>query len=334
MRSGTADSSRGYTLAFLSAVILSTTAIFIRHLSEGYRLPSLVLAFWRAGFAAGTLLAVLGIARPSLLRVTRRDLVFLAWYGLVLGCFNATWTVAVALTNASLATVLVNGSAAFTALLGWWFLDERLDWAKLAAVTLSLAGCMIVSNAMDPAAWRVNALGILTGTGSALCYATYSLMGRRAAQRGIGPWTTVTYTFLFSCVFLFLLNLLPGLPGRTSGELLHLGGEAEGWFWLFLLAAGPTVTGFGIYNASMCHLPSSVASLIMTTEPVFTALLALGLFGERLDGPQLAGSALILGGVGFLRLREGRTGRLPGRNLQASGTSSFHLTRSKGDVPG
>ncbi|HNX32040.1 MAG TPA: EamA family transporter [Holophaga sp.] len=300
-----ADPARGYALAFLSAIILSTTAIFIRHLSEGYRLPSLVLAFWRAGFAAGTLFGIMGIVCPSRLRVARRDLGFLARYGLVLGCFNATWTVAVALTNASLATVLVNGSAAFTAVLGWWFLDERLDWIKLAAVALSLAGCVIVSKAADPAVWRANALGVLTGTGSALCYATYSLMGRRAARRGIWPWTAVAYTFLFSCAFLFLLNLVPGLPGRTSGALLHLGGRAEGWGWLFLLAAGPTVADFGIYNASLRHLPSSVASLVMTSEPVFTAVLAFGLFGERMDGSQLAGSALILGGVAFLRLREG-----------------------------
>jgi drug/metabolite transporter (DMT)-like permease len=302
MNGSPADPARGYSLALLSAVILSTTAIFIRHLSAGYRLPSLVLAFWRAGFAAGTLFLALGILRPSLLRVTRRDLGFLARHGLVLGCFNATWTVAVALTSASLATVLVNGSAAFTALLGWWFLDESLDWAKLLAVILSLAGCLVVSGAVDPAAWAVNALGILTGIGSALCYATYSLMGRSASLRGLGPWTTVAYTFGFSCAFLYLLNL--GFPGEASGRLFFLGGAVKGWLWLFLLAAGPTVVGFGLYNASMRHLPSSVANLIVTSEPVFTALLAFALFRERLDGPQLAGSALVLGGVVILRFRE------------------------------
>jgi drug/metabolite transporter (DMT)-like permease len=64
------------------------------------------------------------------------------------------------------------------------------------------------------------------------------------------------------------------------------------------------VVGFGLYNASMRHLPSSVANLIVTSEPVFTALLAFALFRERLGGPQLAGSALVLGGVVILRFRE------------------------------
>jgi len=294
------DCGRGYSLALLSAVILSTTAIFIRHLTEAWHLPALVLAFWRAAFAAAALALALGVLKPSLLRVKARDLGFLALYGLVLGGFNATWTLAVALTNASLATVLVNGSAAFTAVLGWWFLSEHLDWSKAAAVTLSLAGCAIVSRIADGGAWRADTAGILAGIASALCYAAYSLMGRTASQRSLNPWTAVAYTFAFSCAFLGLLNLPGTLPG--SGRLLFLGKALGGWAWLFLLAAGPTVVGFGLYNASMRHLPSSVANLIMTSEPVFTALVAYRLFGERLDGVQLAGSAMVLGGVAFLRL--------------------------------
>lgn len=307
---------RGFSLALLSAVILSTTAVFIRHLTEAYHMPALVLAFWRAGFAAVSLLAALACLKPSLLRVTWRDLGFLVLYGLVLGGFNATWTLAVALTNASLATVLVNGSAAFTAVLGWWFLGERLGWAKAAAVAVSLLGCAIVSGVADPRAWHANAWGILTGLASALFYAAYSLLGRTASQRGLSPWTTVVYTFAFSCASLFLLNLVRALPG--SGDLFFLKGQAGGWGWLFLLAAGPTVVGFGLYNASMRHLPSSVANLVMTTEPVFTALIAFKLFGERLDAPQWVGSLMVLGGVLILQVSEqqGISLGMKGRRLQ------------------
>ena len=298
------DPGRGYAQALLSAVILSTTAVFIRHLTQAYHLPALVLAFWRAGFSAGVLFLALGCLRPALLRVSRLELGLLVCHGLILGGFNATWTVAVALTNASLATVLVNGSAAFTAVLAWWLLKERLGAAKAVAVALSLSGCAIVSGATHLSVWRAQPLGILTGIGSALFYAAYSLMGRVTARRGLSPWTVVAYTFAVSCAFLGLLDLLPGLPEGTQGGFLFLGGAWQGWAWLLALAAGPTVIGFGIYNASMGNLPSSVANLIMTSEPVFTALLAFPLFGERLDGPQLAGSALILGGVVCLRLSE------------------------------
>jgi drug/metabolite transporter (DMT)-like permease len=98
---------------------------------------------------------------------------------------------------------------------------------------------------------------------------------------------------------------LPGAATRLV-DLFWLGSALVGWGILFLLAAGPTVMGFGLYNVSLSYLPSSVANLIVTLEPVFTAISAYFLFGERLNGLQLGGSLMILAGVVFLRVHEGR----------------------------
>jgi drug/metabolite transporter (DMT)-like permease len=109
---------------------------------------------------------------------------------------------------------------------------------------------------------------------------------------------------------LLFFNLLPGglLPGAATcpAVLLWLGNALVGWVSLFLLAAGPTVVGFGLCNVSLSYLPSSVANLILTLEPVFTTVIAYILFGERLNGIQLGGSLMILGGIVFLRMHEGR----------------------------
>jgi drug/metabolite transporter (DMT)-like permease len=273
-------------------------------------MPPLVLAFWRDGFVALTLLLVLGRLRPGLLRVRRQNLFYLCTYGLVLALFNALWTTSVSLNGAAISTVLVYCSAGFTALLGWWFLKERLDWAKLLAVALSLGGCVLISDALDPAAWRTNMGGILTGILSGLGYAVYSLMGRSASQRGLNPWTTLFYTFGFAAIFLLLFNLLPEgvLPGTATqaADLFWLGKTLAGWGILFLLAAGPTVAGFGLYNISLGDLPSSVANLILTLEPACTAVIAYLLLGERLNGMQVSGSLMILIAVLLLRVYEDR----------------------------
>jgi DME family drug/metabolite transporter len=212
--------------------------------------------------------------------------------------------------------VLAYTSGAFTALLGWWLLKERLDAVKMGVVALSLAGCVLVAGALDPAVWTANPLGILTGVFSGLMYAIYSLMGRSAGQRGLNPWTTLLYTFGFAALLLLGFNLLPGspLPGSATrlADFLWLGGSLPGWGILFLLAAGPTVLGFGLYNVSLTTLPSSVANLIVTLEPAFTTVIAYLLLGERLDALQLAGSAMILVGVFILRYHEGRQ---PGQPL-------------------
>ncbi|MEW5870977.1 MAG: DMT family transporter [Chloroflexota bacterium] len=304
------DLTRGYSIALVSAVILSTTAIFIRYLTQTYHMPSLVLAFWRDSFVTLTLLPVLAWLRPALLRVERRHLPYLACYGLALAIFNALWTLSVALNGAAVSTVLVYCSAGFTALLGWWLLKECLGWAKVVAVCFSLAGCYLVSGALLPGVWQANLLGILTGVLSGLLYAIYSLMGRSANQRGLNPWSTLLYTFGFAALFLLVFSLLPGqpLPGSVAhpAQLFWLGKALAGWGVLFLLAAGPTVAGFGLYNVSLGYLSSSVANLIVTLEPAFTAVIAYFLLGERLGGMQLLGSLMILGGVVFLRIYEGR----------------------------
>jgi len=301
--------ARGYAAALVSALILSTTGILIAYLTRTYGLPALVLAFWRDLFVMLSLLAVLGLIRPSLLRVGREHLPFLLAYGLALSLFNALWTLSVVLNGAAAATVLVYCSTAFTALLGWRLLRERLDWARWLAVAACLGGCVLVAGAYDAEVWRSNLLAILTGILSGLLYAVYSLMGRAAAQRGLNPWSTLLYTFGFAACFLLLYNLLPfKLPGAAAAlqELLWLGDAWAGWGVLLLLAAGPTLAGFGLYNISLGYLPSSLANLILTLEPAFTAVLAYFLLGERLTAVQLAGGLLILGAVVLLRIREGR----------------------------
>jgi drug/metabolite transporter (DMT)-like permease len=305
--------SPGYIISVTSALILSGTAILARYLTENYQMPAMILAFWRDFFVVCTLLPVLLVVKPKLIRVEGKHLGYLACYGLVLAAFNFFWTVSVAVNGAAIATVLVYCSTAFTTLLGRWLLNEDLTWTKILTVAMTLGGCVLISGMLEVTVWQGTLGGILIGVGSGLGYAFYSLMGRSASQRGLNPWTTLIYTFGFATVFLFFLNLLPEglLPGTASGlsDFLWLGGSVKGWVMLFLLAAGPTVLGFGLYNVSLGYLPSSVVNLIVTFELVFTAILAFLLLGERLQGYEIIGSLLIMVGVLILRMSEGRLER-------------------------
>jgi drug/metabolite transporter (DMT)-like permease len=319
------NQARGYGVALVSAVVLSSTAIFIRYLTRTYGLPPLVLAFWRDLFVVATLLPALLIVRPGLLRLRSRDLGHLLAYGLMLAGFNCFLTLSVALNGAAAATVLVYCSAPFTALLGRWLLKEPLGWGKASAIIVALAGCVLVSEAFRATAWNSNPVGIVAGVLAGLGYAAYSLMGRSASEKGLNPWTTLLYTFSFAAVFLLILNLLPGghVPGSAAraADLFWLGRSRAGWGYLILLAAGPTVLGFGLYNVSLTYLPSSVANLVVMTEVVFTAVIAYLALGERLAGHQILGGLFILGGVLLLRLAEkaGETGLV--RRVPISGGS-------------
>jgi len=300
--------SRGYMIAFASAGLLAFTGIFIRHLTQAYGLPPLTLAFWRNSFVVLTLLPFLALGRPALLDLKRGEAFRLVIYGLALAIFNSLWTLSVALAGATVATVLVYSSGAFTVLLGWVFLGERLDTWKLVAVGLALIGCGMVCGAWAPAIWRANPLGLLAGVLSGLLYAIYTIMGSAASRRGVGPWTAVFYAFGFGACFLLLFDLASAwlfpTVGLGSSNLLWLGDQWIGWLTLFALAAGPTAAGFGLYNMSLGYLPASVVNLIVTLEPALTALVAYALLGERLTSSQMAGSLLVVSAVAVLRLTE------------------------------
>jgi len=316
---------RGFGLGLASALVFSTTAIFIRYLTETYSIPPLVLALWRDVLLVVPLAAFFAIARPRLLRAGREHLGYLALYGLLLAVYNGSWTFSVALNGAAVATVLVYCSGAFAVLLGWLLLGERVSWAKVAAVLMTVCGCALIAGVVaEPVAVGngavgsgaavnlsgVRVVGAVVGTFAGLCYAGYSLMGRAAARRGLDPWTTLLYTFGFASLWLLAANMLPqlGLPGAAArpGDLLWLGRSAAGWLALLGLAVGPTLFGYGLYNMTLAHLPSSIANLIVTLEPGFTAVIAYWLLGERLGRMQVAGAVVTLGGVVLLRIYEGR----------------------------
>ena len=298
--------TRGYLICITATVFLSTTAIFIRYLTETYDIPALVLAFWRDFMLALTLGLVFLIFRRMRLQLPRGQMRFMLVYGLILSLFNSLWTISVALNGAAVSTVLAYSSTGFTAVLGWRLFGERLGPVKILAVTLSLLGCVFVSGAYNPASWQFNPLGVITGLLSGLAFAAYSLMGKEASERSINPWTVLLYAFGFASIFLFAYNwLTPLLPqGTSSTNLLWLGDAYTGWLVLILLAVGPTVGGFGLYTVSLTYLPASVANIIATLEPVMTSILAFVLLGERFTTPQWVGSIFIIGGVIVLRKEE------------------------------
>jgi len=274
--------------------------------SEDYQLSALILALWRDIFVVVCMLPIGLIFRRSLFSIRFRDGIFLVGFGAVLAIFNILWTLAVTLTGAAVATVLVYSSAGFTALLGRLLLKEKLEWTKILAAFICLFGCVLVSGATDPNQWDTNALGVITGLLSGLLYALYSLMGRYASIREINPWTTLFYSFMFAAIILLTINLLPvdfaGATAIRPADLFFLKSQWRGWGLLLLLAAGPTLLGFGLYNISLGMLPSSTANLILTLEPVFTGIAAFFLLGERLTSIEIIGSALILAAIILIRI--------------------------------
>jgi DME family drug/metabolite transporter len=298
--------SRGYLIALVATILWSFTGILISYLGKTYSLPSLVLAFWRDLFVSfGMVIGLLALSRTRF-HLERIHWGFMVLYGLTLAIFNSTWTFSVQYNGAAVATVMGFSSPAITAILSRILFKEQLSRIKIISILLSLAGIVLISGAYDPSVWNLNPAGIIFGLLSGLLFAIYNIEGRSASDRSIDSWTALLYSFACATFFLLIFNFgMNSFAGKTPlADLLWLGSSLGGWGLLFFLGVAPTLGGFGLYTLSLRYLPTTVASLIATLEPAFTAIWAYFLLNEVLVGMQIFGGLLVVMGVILLRFEQ------------------------------
>src|SRR5262249_15050971 len=145
----------------------------------------------------------LALARPRLLRVEPRHLLPFALLGLIgVGLHQVVWITSVQINGVGIATVLVYIQPAIVALVAWRFMGETLDWAKMAALLLAMAGIVMVSHAyatLGAGSAGLNTVGLMAGVGTGFTWATYALLGRLTAQT-YSPWATLFYAFFFGAL--------------------------------------------------------------------------------------------------------------------------------------
>lgn len=301
----TSNSSRGFIIALIATIIWSTTGPFISYLVKTYALPSLVLAFWRDLFVAFGMFVGLLIFSRKLFMLERKHWGFMVWYGVSLAIFNSMWTFSVQYNGAAVATVLAFSSPAMTAVLSRIIFKETFNGIKIISIALSFIGTILVAGAADPAAWKLNPLGIIFGLLTGLMFAVYNLQGKTAGDRNIDSWTALLYSFASATFFLFFFNLGSDLfitDQPALSNMLWLGNSLPGWGLLFFLGVAPTLGGFGLYTLSIRYLSPTISNLVATLEPVFTAVLSYFFLQEVMTSVQLGGSFLLLLGVILLRV--------------------------------
>jgi drug/metabolite transporter, DME family len=304
-----ADERRGYLIVLAAAMMWATSGVFISYLTRTAGVAPLWVSFWRDGLAALLLAGGLAVLRPALLRVSRQDLVFLTTFAVLgLAWVEVVWTYSVAYNGASIATVLAYTAPAFVALFSWKLFDEPIGWRMIAAIAVVIVGCALVAQVIGGGAVRWNpgeiAVGLLGGIG----FAVYGLFGKAAARRGINPWTTTVYICGLAALVLLALGVALAWVGRGPARpVWAVSDDPQAWLCLALLAIIPTLMGDGLYMMGMAYMRVSMASLICSLEPVFTAGAAFVALGERLSLLQVTGSLIIVAAIIALQISNQRT---------------------------
>lgn len=85
------------------------------------------------------------------------------------------------------------------------------------------------------------------------------------------------------------------------------------WGTIAFLALASTCLTFALQNMALTRLPSSTVSMLLTGEPIFTALFSWGILGETLSAVGFVGAALIVVCVVAETWIDGRTSAAPDR---------------------
>ena len=190
-------------------------------------------------------------------------------------------------TTASRSGFLTGLLVVLVPLLEFVFFRKRPAPPALAGVALAFAGMTLLS-----APWAQASAATLLGdwltVGCALVFAGHVVfLGRVAARHPLLP--------------LLLLQLavtaaIAGLAGPLV-ETQRFAGGARLWLALLYLALFATLLAFGVQTWAQQKLPAVRVALLSSLEPVFAALWAAVLLGERLSARELGGGALIVVGV-------------------------------------
>ena len=258
-----------------------------------YEPDPMVVVTWRALFGTLALAAVLAVARPALLCIRPRDLPFFLLYGFT-GITLNFWSYfsAVKYTTLAVAITLLYTYPVFVAILSALFLGERLTRTKIGAIIATLLGSALVAQAYAVDLLRLNLRGALFGLLTGVSMALYTIFGKRALSR-YSPWTVVLYAFGAGTLFLAF-----GSGGRLLAAAHY---PAAAWLWILGLALIPSLGGYTLYTLGLRDLAASQASVIATWEVVTAAALGWLCYGELLTFPQIAGAALVCGGIAWIQ---------------------------------
>jgi drug/metabolite transporter (DMT)-like permease len=278
-----------YIAVLVASAFWGTSGIFVKFFSTETQISALALAFWRDVSTAILLLIIIGLLRPSWLRVQLVDIGWLATMGGILGIFHVFWNLGVVFNGVQVATVQQAAMPAIVALVAWLIWRELITSSKILAIILAFIGTVLVSglNIMNQ---EINLSGLFIGFSIPILYAGWTLSTKKVREK-YNPFTTLTFAFIFASLVLLPFQLFTSQPQIIP---------SIAWIWFLGLILVSTIAGFSIYVFALGRLQVSIASILAMSEIVFVAIYAFILLDEQLSASQILGAVLVMGSVLFL----------------------------------
>ncbi len=218
------------------------------------------------------------ILRPKVsLAFAKGDMAFGALIGSILALGYITQTIGLEATTAAMSGFLTGLYVVLTPLLAWLVLREKISIKIALGALLAAVGLGILSGAAESVEFQIGQLWLIA---CAVMYAVHILLlgkfgkGRdsyRFAMLQIAAVALVTWAFA----------LLDGYQAPPNASV---------WFAILFTALLSTVFAFWVQTWAQTILEPSRVALLITSEVVFTALIAVSV------GQEPATLAMVIGG--------------------------------------
>ncbi|MDE2820607.1 MAG: DMT family transporter [Chloroflexota bacterium] len=174
-------------------------------------------------------------------------------------------------------------------------LKVKLKGSVWLGVFVALAGAMLISWATSGEAPPLEggnpSLGIIMALISACSASLYIIIGRKVR----GSVSFVPYIWL-----VYTSGAVTTLLIIASSRTPVLGYEWQGYLWVLLLAVLAQIIGHGVLNFVLRYLSPTTLTVTAQTVPVLSALWALLILSETPTMTQVAGSIVLVLGVGIV----------------------------------
>jgi drug/metabolite transporter (DMT)-like permease len=281
-------SRRGLLYVCIAVFFFSTSAILVRW-SKPFN--AVEIAFWRLTIAA-LLVALMGMLTHQHLFLKRNELPRFAFYGLITALHFIFYIASVNFTTIAHALAIIYTSPIFVTLFSAFVLHEPLPLRKYTGIGVAILGIAILAG-FEPhytacsLSGQCMVLGDSLALLSALCFAVYSVAGRRERNRHpLFRYTTNVYA-------LAALWLLPAMLYFAFQHRYPLAAVSA----VVALGIFPLGLGHTLYNAAVRHVHATYANLIATQEVTAGVILGVILLHEIPSITAILGGIVTLVGI-------------------------------------
>lgn len=269
----------------IAVFLFGVSGLFGKFLTQ----PSIIIVLGRVFFSSIFLYMGLIITKENLKLKSRKDMLIIAFMGLILAIHWCTFFQGIKLSTVAIGLLTFSTFPIFVTFMEPFFFGEKLKKEDIILAFITFAGVMFVIP--DFHMENEMTVGVMYGILSSLSYAVLSLLNRKYIKEYKGV-VIAFYEQLVSLTvllpFFFIME-----PVFTRKDI----------FLLLLLGTVFTGITHTLFINSLKDIKTQTAGIISSLEPLYGIILSIFLLNEMPSVKEIIGGLLILGTVFYSTIK-------------------------------